>query len=257
MKIIVREDSLQLGRAAGHLAAGIIRQTIEKNSQANIILATGTSQFETLNHLIKEDIDWSCVRLFHLDEYIGLPDSSPASFRNYLKERFIQPVGALKEVHLVNGEGDPLKECKRLGEIIKNISIDVALVGIGENGHLGFNDPPADFETEDAFTIVDLDEQCRRQQLDEGWFKTILDVPFQAITMSINQIMKSSQIICSVPESRKAVAVKDCLENPVSNLHPASILQRHKHCFCFLDRASSALLSLPEAELNGDRFYKA
>jgi glucosamine-6-phosphate deaminase len=149
----------------------------------------------------------------------------------------------LKETHFINGNGDPGDECRRICEIIKKMPIDLALVGIGENGHLGFNDPPADFETLDPFIIVELDENCRRQQLGEGWFKTIGDVPERAITMSINQIMKSRQIICSVPDSRKAKAVKDCFENPVFNLFPAGILQKHEGCICYLDKSSSALLS--------------
>ena len=164
MKIIVKNDPFELGKAVGGMAAGMIRNTIEKKELANIILATGTSQFETLNQLTNEDIDWGRVIMFHLDEYIGLPESSPASFRRYLKERFIQKVPRLKEMHLVNGENDPVKECKRLNEIINKTAIDLALVGIGENGHLGFNDPPADFETEDPFIVVSLDEKCRRQQ---------------------------------------------------------------------------------------------
>ena len=244
MKIIVVDNSSQLGMVAGSTAAQMIGYAIKKKGQANIILATGTSQFETLNNLITEDIDWSKVTMFHLDEYIGLPESSPASFRRYLKERFIQKVPTLKESHLVNGEADSDGECKRLNEIIKNTPIDLALVGIGENGHLGFNDPPADFETEAPFIVVDLDEKCRRQQYGEGWFKTISEVPRRAITMSIRQIMKSQQIVCSVPGSRKAEAVKDCFENPVSNLFPASILRTHQNCTCFLDKSSSALLSM-------------
>jgi glucosamine-6-phosphate deaminase len=240
-----------LGKTAGRVAARRIKSEIEKKGFANIILATGTSQFETLNQLTKEDIDWGKVTMFHLDEYIGLPESSPASFRRYLKERFIQKVPRLKGMHLINGENDPVKECKRLNEIINKTAIDLALVGIGENGHLGFNDPPADFETEEPFIVVFLDEKCRRQQYGEGWFKAIEDVPVKAITMSVKQIMKSAQIICSVPEARKAETVKDCFENPVSNLFPASILQTHKDCFCFLDKSSSALLNNLEAELNG------
>src|ERR1700682_4567440 len=199
MKIIVRDSPSELGKGAGREAARMIRAVIEKNGYANIILATGTSQFETLIQLTKEEIEWNKVIMFHLDEYIGLPESSPASFRKYLKERFIQQVGRLKQVHLINGEDDPVEECRRLGALIQNTRIDVALLGIGENGHLGFNDPPADFETEEPFIVVDLDEKCRKQQLGEGWFKTINDVPRQAITMSIKQIMKSAHIICSVP----------------------------------------------------------
>src|SRR5580698_6325296 len=250
MKIIIKEDISELGKVAGQTAARMIKEAIEKKDCANIILATGTSQFETLNQLVKEDIDWSKVNIFHLDEYIGLPESSLASFRKYLKERFIEKVSSLKKVYLINGEEDAEKECRRLGEIIKNNIIDVALVGIGENGHLGFNDPPADFETDEPFIVVNLDEKCRNQQFGEGWFKTIDDVPRQAITMSIKQIMRSEKIICSVPESRKAIAVKDCFENNVSNLFPASILQKHDECICFLDKNSSALLAKPIVEVS-------
>jgi glucosamine-6-phosphate deaminase len=233
---------MELGKEAGREAAQLIRIAIEKNGFANIILATGTSQFETLNQLTSENIDWGQVTMFHLDEYIGLPESSPAGFRKYLKERFIQKVSGLKQVHLINGEQNPVEECQRLNEIIQNTPIDIALLGIGENGHLGFNDPPADFETDEPFIVVDLDEKCRRQQLGEGWFQRIDDVPRQAITMSVKQIMKSVRLICSVPDSRKAQAVKDSFENPVSNMFPASILQEHPHCICFLDKLSSAML---------------
>jgi glucosamine-6-phosphate deaminase len=242
MKITVEENSKALGKAAGSKAAGIIRHSIFERGWANIILATGTSQFETLIQLTGENINWNKVTMFHLDEYIGLPESSPASFRRYLQERFIQKVAPLKEIHLINGGNDPISECARLDEIIKNRPIDVALVGIGENGHLGFNDPPADFETETAFIEVELDAQCRQQQYGEGWFRSINEVPDKAITMSVKQIMKSLQIVCSVPDVRKAIAVKNCFENPVSNLFPASILQTHSDCFCFLDQFSSALL---------------
>jgi glucosamine-6-phosphate deaminase len=242
MKIIVKKDPSDLGKEAGREAAHIIRAALEKRGFANIILATGTSQFETLNQLIQEEVAWKKVTMFHLDEYIGLPESSPASFRKYLKERFIQKTGGLQQIHLIKGETDPAEECLRLNNIIGSFRIDVALLGIGENGHLGFNDPPADFETEEAFIIVDLDQKCRRQQLGEGWFNQIDEVPRRAITMSVRQIMKSAQIICSVPDSRKAKAVKDCFENPVSNLFPGSILQGHPHCICFLDKRSSALL---------------
>jgi len=242
MEIIIKNNPVELGKAAGSLAAQIIQDVIKSKGEATIILATGTSQFETLQQLTSEDIDWSKVTMFHLDEYIGLPKTSPASFRRYLEERFIQKVGPLKEIHLINGEVEPAEECRRLNNIIRLITVDVALVGIGENGHLGFNDPPADFETEEPFIIVDLDEKCRQQQFGEGWFQSIDEVPRKAITMSVNQIMKSGQIICSVPERRKAKAVRDCFDNTVSNLFPASILQHHANCVCFLDRDSSALL---------------
>ncbi len=244
MEVIIKSDPIELGKSAGIAAAGLIRDAIQKNGRANIILATGASQFETLKQLVSEkDIDWSKVVMFHLDEYIGLPESSGASFRKYLKERFLTQVPALKAVYLIDGETDAAEECKRLNDIIEANPIDVALVGIGENGHLAFNDPPADFDINDPYIIVDLDEACRKQQYNEGWFKSVEDVPRKAISMSIKQILKSKAIICSVPDARKARAVKDCLENPVSNLFPSSILQQHSNCSFYLDKDSSSLLS--------------
>lgn len=244
MNIKTFNSPQQLGEAAGSDAAVLIRETIEKNGSANIILATGASQFETLNQLIAaKGIDWSKVVMFHLDEYIGLPATHNASFRKYLQERFLAKVPPLKAVYLVNGEADPVAECASLGELISRHPIDVALVGIGENGHLAFNDPPADFETNEPYIIVELDEPCRKQQMGEGWFPTIEDVPRKAISMSIKQIMKSKHIICSVPDSRKATAVKNTVEQAVSNLYPASILQTHAACTCYLDRMSAAFLS--------------
>jgi glucosamine-6-phosphate deaminase len=243
MEIIIKANPEEIGIASGKAAATLIRTAIAENGRANIILPTGASQFETLNQLIKENVDWSKVTMFHLDEYIGLPESHPASFRKYLKERFLAHVPALKAVHLVNGETDPESECLRLGELIAQSPIDVALVGIGENGHLAFNDPPADFDTEVAYLVVNLDEQCRKQQLGEGWFKTFDDVPKRAISMSVQQILKSKHIICSVPDKRKAEAVKNCLEKPVSNMYPSSILKRHTDCTLYLDNDSAGLLN--------------
>ncbi len=244
MEIHVMQDHYELGKAAGKKAAQIIRDSIDLRGVANIILATGISQFETLKQLISEkNIDWGKVVMFHLDEYINLPISSPASFRKYLQDRFLSKLPTLKATHLINGEVDPEAECDRLGHLISDQPVDVALVGIGENGHLAFNDPPADFETEEPFIIVELDEVCRKQQLGEGWFKSLEEVPRKAISMSIKQILKSNHIICSVPDSRKAVVVKNSFEQTVSNLYPASILQLHERCTCYLDKASSALLS--------------
>ena len=244
MEIIISNNISKLGKAAGTKAATLIRQAIAEKGSANIILATGTSQFETLNQLVSEQgIDWSKVVMFHLDEYLGLPITAKASFRKYLKERFIEKLPSLKAAHLINGEEDAEKECKRLGDLITKHPIDIALVGIGENGHLAFNDPPADFETEEPYIIVQLDEACREQQLGEGWFETFDDVPHQAISMSIKQIIKSKHIICCVPDSRKAIAVKNTLEQAVSNVYPASILQLHPNCTVYLDKRSALLLS--------------
>ncbi len=239
----ILSNPVEMGQKAGKTGAELIRKAIQNQGFANIILATGTSQFETLKQLLREEgIDWEKVTVFHLDEYIGLPITHPASFRKYLMERFFSKV-KLKAYHLIDGENDPEKECDRLSTLIQNHPIDVAFVGIGENGHLAFNDPPADFDTEKPYLVVELDHACRMQQLGEGWFPCLEAVPTQAISMSIKKIMKSKAIICSVPDQRKAQAVKNCLEGPVTNLHPASILQRHPNCQVFLDEPASSLLS--------------
>lgn len=243
MNIHILSNPQELGKAAGTAAAKLIRETIARKGTANIILATGTSQFETIKQLIAEDgIDWSVVTMFHLDEYIGLPITHKASFRKYLKERFLEQAPPLKAAYLIDGETDPQAETERLGKLITENPIDVALVGIGENGHLAFNDPPADFDTEQPYLVVNLDGPCRAQQFNEGWFPAIDDVPRQAISMSVRQIMKSKHIICSVPDARKAQAVKDSLEQSVSNLYPASILQQHPDCGIFLDQDAAKLL---------------
>jgi glucosamine-6-phosphate deaminase len=244
MTISISPNSIELGQKAGKTGAELIRKAIQNQGFANIILATGTSQFETLRQLLAEkDLDWTKVTVFHLDEYIGLPITHPASFRKYLLERFFNHVPQLKAYHLIDGENDPEKECHRLSTLIQNHPIDVAFVGIGENGHLAFNDPPADFYTINPYILVELDRACRMQQMGEGWFPSLEAVPSLAISMSIRQIMKSKSIICSVPNLRKAQAVKDCFQKAVvSNLHPASILQDHSDCLICLDENSASLL---------------
>jgi len=244
MKLLIHETRAQMGAAAGRQAAELIAAAVAARGSANIILATGASQFEMLAALVAAPgVDWSAVSMFHLDEYIGLGAGHPASFRKYLKERFVDMAPALKAAHLVNGDAaDPAAECRRLGELIAAHPIDVACVGIGENGHLAFNDPPADFETDEAYLVVKLDEKCRRQQLGEGWFPTLEDVPQVAISMSVRQIMYSRTIICTVPDTRKAAAVKAALEGPITDLCPASILREHGDCRMFLDRAAASLL---------------
>jgi len=245
MDVKIFDTKEELGVKSALEATKLIKKTIQDKGNANIILATGASQFEVLNNIVESsDIDWSKVVMFHLDEYVGISETHPASFRKYLKERFVEKVSDLKAVHFINGNSvDIYKECKRLNSIISEYQIDVALVGIGENGHLAFNDPPADFETNEPFIVVELDEDCRMQQMGEGWFDSIDEVPTHAISMSIKQIMKSESIICSVPDKRKAEAVKNCLEEKVSNLYPASILQKHKNCTIYLDAESASLLS--------------
>lgn len=244
MKLEVLEDAKQLGIAAARQGAEAIRQAIAEKGQANIIVATGASQFETLSALIAEpDIDWSRVTGFHLDEYLGLDDQHPASFCRYLRERFVKHV-PLKKFHYVDGtSADPYQVCRELGQLIQEHPIDVAFVGIGENGHLAFNDPPADFETTEPYLVVELDEACRKQQAGEGWFTTLDDVPKQAISMSCRQILKSTTIICSVPDRRKAEAVQKSLEGPVTPEVPASILQSHDGTTLFIDKSAAALLT--------------
>jgi len=245
MEKFIFKTKQEMGAAAAACAAKAIKNAIENKGRANIILATGTSQFETLKNLVTApEIDFAKVTMFHLDEYIGLPADHPASFRKFLKERFVDNVPSLKAVYFVNGDADnPQQECRRLRDIISKHPIDVALIGIGENGHLAFNDPPADFETEEPFIIVELDEKCRAQQLGEGWFETLEQVPRRAISMSIRQIMKSDCLIVSVPEKRKAEAVKNALEGKVTNICPASILQTHPNCKIFMDADAASLLS--------------
>lgn len=244
MEKFILKTKPQMGAAAAAQATEVIKKAITSKNRASIILATGTSQFETLKNLVAADgIDWQKVTMFHLDEYIALPADHPASFRRFLKERFVDKVPPLKAVHFVNGDAeDPQQECRRLADIIKQHPIDVALLGIGENGHLAFNDPPADFQTEHPYIIVELDEKCRKQQLGEGWFKTLEQVPRRAISMSIRQIMKSACLIVSVPENRKAEAVKCTLEGPVTPECPASILQQHTNCKVFMDEQAASQL---------------
>lgn len=241
MEIEIFDSKQELGKKAAFVGARLIQDAIQIKGFANIIVATGASQFEMLNELIKQDVDWSRVTAFHLDEYIGIQADNPASFRKYLKERFVEKV-LPKEFIYVNGEKDPLEECRNLGDRISKYVIDVAFVGIGENGHLAFNDPPADFETEIPYLVVNLDEKCRLQQLGEGWFKTLSDVPEQALSMSVRQIMKSKAIICSVPDFRKADAVKASLESEVTPFIPASILQNHEAVWMYLDKDSASKL---------------
>jgi len=246
MDVQILKDKNELGRVAAKLGAEKIRAAIAANGRANVILATGASQFEMLAALLLEkDIDWSVVSFFHLDEYVGMPVTHPASFRKYLWERFIAKLPVPPAAfYPVNGTAKDLPaELMRLEKIITENPIDVAFVGIGENGHLAFNDPPADFETERAYLVIDLDERCRRQQLGEGWFPTLDDVPKQAISMSVKQCMKARCIINSVPDKRKAEAVKMALEGPVTPMCAASMLQKHPDCHTFLDPNSASLLT--------------
>lgn len=247
MPLTIAPTKAEMGHRAAETGADRIRQALAERGRATIILATGASQFEMLDHLVRADgIDWTAVTAFHLDEYIGLPATHPASFRRYLKERFVdrlpQPIGAF---HFIDAEDDPEATCTRLNDQIAGVTVDVAFIGIGENGHLAFNDPPADFDTEVPYLIVTLDEACRRQQLGEGWFDSLEDVPKRAISMSVQQILTARTLICTVPDARKAEAVAHALEGPVTPDVPASILQTHAACHVFLDRPAAARLTAP------------
>ncbi|MEE2725369.1 MAG: glucosamine-6-phosphate deaminase [Verrucomicrobiota bacterium] len=242
-KAISKND---LGKEAARIGAQKIRESISRQGEANIIVATGASQFEMLNHLTKENgIDWTKVTGFHLDEYIGIPIDHPASFRLYLWKRFVSKLSVpIKSFHFIDAEKNPKNECIRLVEIINKVQIDVAFIGIGENSHIAFNDPPADFETTDPYIIVNLDKDCQQQQLGEGWFESLDDVPDQAISMSVKQIMKSESIICSVPDERKASAVSRTITGEITPSCPASILQTHHDCSLFLDSESASTINI-------------
>ncbi len=242
MHVRICSDGRSLGRAAADHAGRAIRHAIDATGRARIVAATGTSQFDFLEALVSQPgIEWPRVEMFHLDEYVGLALDHPASFRRYLVERFISKAG-ITRYYLLDAERDAARVAVAVGRELASAPVDIAFVGIGENGHLAFNDPPADFETEEPYIIVTLDDACRRQQVGEGWFAAIEEVPVQAISMSIRQILTSREIICVVPDSRKARAVKACIEGEISPLAPASILQTHPAVTVFLDNESSALL---------------
>jgi glucosamine-6-phosphate deaminase len=232
-----------MSQAAATQAAQSLRDAIRTNGGARIIAATGASQIDFLEALTSApDIDWARVEMFHLDEYVGLPVEHPSSFRRYLLDRLIDRAG-IGRYHLLDGEHDAAEVVDRVGRALAERPVNLAFVGIGENGHLAFNDPPADFATDDPYLIVTLDEACRRQQVGEGWFASIEAVPVQAISMSVRQILKSGEIIAVVPDARKAVAVKACVDGPVSPSAPASILRTHPNTTLYLDTDSAALLA--------------
>jgi glucosamine-6-phosphate deaminase len=256
VKVDVRifETKQELGSAAAERAAAAIAEAIARGGEARVVAATGASQFEFLDALAETPgIEWARVEMFHLDEYVGVSDTHPASFRRYLRERIVERVHPRAFHFLAGDAADPAAECRRVGALLARSPVDVAFVGIGENGHLAFNDPPADFETEEPYLVVELDEACRRQQLGEGWFATLDDVPRRALSMSIRQILKAREILCVVPDARKARAVRDCLDGEVSPVHPSSILQSHPATTVYLDRDSAALLKRGAAGTGGLR----
>lgn len=244
MNLVIKDNKMESGKLAAADGAKFIRTAVSARGQANIIVATGASQFEMLEALVAEkDIPWHKVVVFHLDEYVGLPITHPASFRLYLWQRFHSKLPMpVKAFHYLDGESDAPATCQRVGRILSEHPINVAFIGIGENGHVAFNDPPADFQTDDPYIIVDLDEACRKQQLGEGWFPSFEAVPKQAISMSVKQVMKSRAIVCTVPDQRKAKAVKNAVEGKVTPDVPASILQTHAQVTIYLDTPAATML---------------
>lgn len=245
MRVAVHADRAELGRAAAAEAAACLEAALAARGRATLVVATGMSQVEVLTGLAAARVPWGRVEIFHLDEYCGLAAGHPASFRRYLRERFHdrlpEPPAAF---HWITAEGDAAEECRRLAEIVPRGDFDLVLCGIGENGHLAFNDPPADFAATEPYIVVTLDEACRRQQVGEGWFAAIDAVPGRAISMSIRRIMAARTIVCSVPDARKAAAVRASVAGPVTPLVPASILQQHPDCRLHLDRAAAAAWTL-------------
>jgi glucosamine-6-phosphate deaminase len=240
----VHEQAVEMGAAAARAAADALRAALADRGSARLVVATGASQFEVLSQLVvAPEIDWSRIDGFHLDEYIGLAPDHPASFCRYLRERLVRRL-PLRSFAYLEGDRDPLEVIADVGLRLRAAPIDLALVGIGENGHLAFNDPPADFNHPGAYAIVDLDQACRRQQVGEGWFDSLEEVPRQAISMTIPQILRCQQIICSVPDARKAEAVRASVEGPITPLVPASSLQNHPRTKLMLDRASASLLRI-------------
>ncbi len=236
MKIVVSKTADELGMRAAKASAEIINKAIKENGRARIVLSTGASQFETLKYLVKEDIDWSRVEMFHLDEYVDLPITHPASFRKYLQERFVD-LTHVGKVNFVDGTAEGIAA---LTEEIRKAPIDVGLIGIGRNAHIAFNDPPADFNTKVAYLVVNLDTACRNQQVGEGWFATIDDVPKQAVSMSVYQIMECKTIISAVPHAEKAWAVAQTLSNELTPNVPGTMLKTHENFQLFADANSYA-----------------
>ena len=238
------KDKVSLGRAAAEHAATVIKRAIAERGEARIVTATGAAQFQFLEALTATpNIDWTKVEAFHLDEYVGLPSNHPGSFKKFLIDNLASKTGIVKFHYLDGNASDVAAAAAEVGRKLVSAPIDIAFLGIGENGHIAFNDPPADFDIEDPYLIVNLDEACRRQQVGEAWFADISQVPKRAISMSARQILKARELLIVVPDLRKAPAVKMCLEGEINPMAPASIIRRHPNATIYLDTNSASLLS--------------
>ena len=239
MEIRICNDRYELGRSAARHVAQVLRAVIEEKGSARIVLSTGASQFDTLEALTKEEgIRWDCVEMFHLDEYVDLPITHPASFRRYLQERFVDKVAPLKAIHFVDGTVEGIEQLTRE---LRKAPVDIGLIGIGENGHIAFNDPPADFDTREAYIVVNLDERCKKQQMGEGWFATLDEVPKKAVSMTTYQIMQCERIVSCVPYAVKAEAIEKTLTaEKTTNLVPATLLREHPDMILYVDKESAS-----------------
>lgn len=241
MKVVVKKTAELAGIYAADCAAQALNAAISEGGSARIVLSTGASQFPFFEEIVKRDVDWTRVEMFHLDEYVGIAEDHPASFKKYLLERFANKV-PLKAAHFVDGSGDVAANIARLTEELRAAPVDVGLIGIGENAHIAFNDPPADFESEDAYIVVDLDEKCKMQQVREGWFADADAVCKSAVSMTCSEIMKCKKIICLVPYAVKAKAIRATLTSDVTNLVPATLLKEHADCTVVCDEDSVSLV---------------
>lgn len=245
LAVEVYDDQTALGQAACDSAVRILVEAIKTRGAANLILATGNSQLSFLEALRRDDrIEWSHIQLFHMDEYLGMTSEHPASFRRFMKEKLLDFVKPATFYGISGDANDPEVESKRYAGLLQEHSPDLCCLGIGENGHLAFNDPPfADFNDPKAVKLVELDSISRRQQVGEGHFPSLQDVPTHALTLTVPALLAARHVLAIVPEKRKSRAVKEALTGPVSPDCPASILRQTPHARLFLDRDSASLLS--------------